>query len=383
MATSRRVGCPTPGIMRLMVIQLVALALALATPQQSFFSTQLSADAMADKQAVVETSSGTFVIQLLPEVAPNHVGHFMKLAGDGDYVGTTFHRVIRYGIIQGGDPLSRDPAKADEYGTGGLNLLKAEINAESHTAGAVAAVLVPGDRDSAGAQFFVCASDQVALDGQYTVFGRVVDGLEVVQSISAVDANEEGRPASRIEITAVTIRDTPPPPVVPFSTESAEELAEYHAVLETSMGEITLEFLTDIAPEHSRAFLRRAQAGLYDLTPFHRAVKGFVIQTGAVAFRTEPLTQVQNELVHTLEPEFSETPTLPGIVSMARGEDPASATTSFFICAAECRSLDGVYTAFARVVVGMDVVSAIESVPVSGEAPIETVLVTRVRVERR
>ena len=137
---------------------------------------------------------GTFVIQLLPEAAPNHVGHFMKLARDGAYSGTIFHRVIRYGIIQGGDPWSKDPARAADYGKGGLNELKAEISPEKHTAGAVAAVLTPGNRDSAGAQFFICATDQPTLDGQYTVFGRVVEGLEVVQQITAAEADANGAP---------------------------------------------------------------------------------------------------------------------------------------------------------------------------------------------
>ena len=68
------------------------------------------------QQAVVETDAGTFVMQLLPEVAPNHVGHFRKMAADGGYVGAVFHRVIRYGLIQGGDPLSRDPSKSAAYG---------------------------------------------------------------------------------------------------------------------------------------------------------------------------------------------------------------------------------------------------------------------------
>jgi len=364
------------------MLALVALAAA-APGQRTFFTTPYTAEETTDKQAVVETTAGTFVIQLLSDVAPNHVGHFMKLATDGEFVGTIFHRVIRYGLIQGGDPLSRDPAKAAEYGTGGLGLLKAEVSGERFTAGAVGAVLVPGDQDSAGTQFFVCASDQPGLDGQYTVFGRVVEGLEVVQQISAADADADGRPATRIEITAVAIRDTPPPPIPAFSTETPEELSSYRAVLETTRGEITLEFLVDVAPEHTRVFLRRAAAGLYDATPFHRVAKGFVIQTGAVAYRTQPLTQAQNALVHTLEPEFSDTPTLPGIVSMARGEDPASATTSFFICAGECRSLDGIYTAFARVVDGMDVVTAIESVEVDGETPVEPILVRQVRVVRQ
>ena len=136
---------------------------------------------MANKQAVVETSAGTFVIALLPQSAPNHVGYFLKLVKEGAYAGTTFHRVVKNGIAQGGDPLSKDPSKRALYGTGGLGVLDAEFNAEPMTAGAVAAVLQPGNRDSAGAQFFVLVTDQPALQGQYTIFGRVVDGLDVVQ----------------------------------------------------------------------------------------------------------------------------------------------------------------------------------------------------------
>ena len=92
------------------------------------------------------------MIDLRPDLAPNHVGYFMKLAREGAYKGTTFHRIIRMGLIQGGDPLSRDTAKAKLYGTGGLNVLKPEITAEPQTRGAVSAVLVPGKPDSAGSE---------------------------------------------------------------------------------------------------------------------------------------------------------------------------------------------------------------------------------------
>jgi len=115
----------------------ILFALALSAQSPASFQSPYSLDQMKGKQAVVDTDLGTFVIQLLPERAPNHVGHFMKLARDGSYVDTIFHRVIRYGLIQGGDPLSKDPAKATQYGTGGLNELKAEPNPEKHTAGAV------------------------------------------------------------------------------------------------------------------------------------------------------------------------------------------------------------------------------------------------------
>src|SRR5262245_8146386 len=82
-----------------------------AAPQ--FFTTPLSLDEMRNKQAVVETDLGTMVIDLLPEAAPNHVGYFIKNAQDGTYAGTVFHRVVRQGIVQGGDPLTKDPSKAE------------------------------------------------------------------------------------------------------------------------------------------------------------------------------------------------------------------------------------------------------------------------------
>src|SRR4028118_2183094 len=111
---------------------------------QAFFTSPLSPAEMAGKQAVVQTGVGTFVIDLRPDLAPNHVGYFMKLAREGAYNGTIFHRIVRHGIIQGGDPLSRDPAKVKQYGTGGLGVLEPEITGEPAARGAVAAVLQPG-----------------------------------------------------------------------------------------------------------------------------------------------------------------------------------------------------------------------------------------------
>jgi len=376
--------------MRTIVIVLVALAIAPAAaqvrsnrpPVAQPFTTPLSQDDMRNKQAVIETSRGTIVIDLLPQSAPNHVGYFMKLAKEGAYAGTTFHRAVKLGIIQGGDPLTKDPAKRALYGTGGLGILKAEISQEPVTAGAVAAVLQPNKPDSAGSQFFIAVTDQAALNGQFTVFGRVAEGLEVAQQISEAPTDDQGKLTDRIEIVAVTIRDAPPPEPVPFSRESAAELAQYRAVLETSRGPITLEFLADKAPEHVRNFLRLAAAGVYDGTSFHRIVKGFVVQTGMVSTRSTPLTQKQKALVTTLRPEFNDTVHVAGTVSMARLDDPASASTSFFICTAPAPSLDNKYTAFARVVEGMGVVTAIEQEPLDGEAPRTRIELKSVRVAK-
>jgi peptidyl-prolyl cis-trans isomerase B (cyclophilin B) len=345
------------------------------------FTTPLTAAEMSNKQGVVATTAGEFVIDLRPDLAPNHVGYFIKLANEGAYKGTTFHRVVRLGLIQGGDPLTKDPARAKLYGTGGLGVLRSEVNAQPHTRGAVSAVLQPNKPDSGGAQFFVCVTDQPALNGQYTVFGRVSAGMDVVQRISEAPAAADGRVTDRIEILSVTIRDTPPPEPEPFSTEPVDLLASYRAVLQTSAGPMTLELFPDRAPGHVRAFLRLAEAGVFDGTAFHRVVPGFVVQTGALDTRG-PLTEKQQALVRPLQPEFNDTKHVKGIVSMARGDDPGSATTSFFVVTGDAPSLDGKYTVFGRVVEGMDVLETIERVPLNGEAPVSRVELTRVRVVR-
>jgi peptidyl-prolyl cis-trans isomerase B (cyclophilin B) len=352
-----------------------------AAPQ--FFTTPLTLDQMRNKQAVVETDLGTIVIDLLPEAAPNHVGYFIKNAQDGTYPGTTFHRVVKQGIVQGGDPLSKDPSKVDAYGTGGLGMLRAERNAEKNTRGAVSAVVGGGNPDSGGTQFFICVADQPGLDGTYDVFGRVSEGILVAQKISEVAADEKGRPAERVAIRSVTIRDKPAATPEAFSTESAAELGGYRAVLETSMGAITLEFSADKAPEHVRNFLRLAQAGVYNGMGVHRVAKGFVIQTGYLPSRSQPLSEPQQRLVRNLQPEFNDTSHVKGTVSMARGDDPASADTSFFIVLGTSPVLDGKYTAFGRVVDGLPVVEAIEQVPVNVEAPVTRIEIKSVRVEKR
>jgi peptidyl-prolyl cis-trans isomerase B (cyclophilin B) len=348
--------------------------------QPAPFKTTMTVAQMTGKQAVVETAVGTVIIDLRPDLAPNHVGYFMKTAGDHGYDGTVFHRIIRNGIVQGGDPLSKDPAKTAQYGTGGLGLLQAEHSNEPFTRGTVAAVIRPGQPDSAGAQFFVCISDQPALSGQYTIFGRVSEGLDVLEKISEAPADAKGAPAERIEIRSVTIRDAPPPEPLAFSTESVEQLANYQAVLETPLGNVTIAFLPDKAPEHVRNFLRLAQAGVLDGTAFHRVVRGFVVQAGYLATRG-PLTQKQQTIVHPLVPEFNDTKHVKGIVSMAHGDDPGSATSSFFIVTGDAPSLDGKYTAFGRVVDGMDVVEKIEATPVNGETPVNRIDLVRVRVQ--
>lgn len=344
------------------------------------FVTPFTLDEMRGKQAVLTTALGEIVIDLLPDAAPNHVGLFMKTVREGGFTGTTFHRVVRQGVVMGGDPFTKDPATRAKAGTGGLNLVAREGLTERHTRGAVSAVLVPGRPDSGGTQFLICIVDQPALDGQHTVYGRVSEGLRVAQRISEGAADEKGSPAEPVAITAAIIRDAVVEGPPPFSTEPVEVLAKTTAVIETSAGDVTVGFTPDRAPEHVRNFLRLAALGAYDGTTFHRVVKGFVIQGGMMNTRSEPLTERQEKHVRQLKAEFNDQPHDLGVLSMARQAEPDTASTSFFIVTARAQSLDQKYSVFGRVLQGLEVVKAIEGVAVNGEAPVQPVTIRRVRV---
>jgi peptidyl-prolyl cis-trans isomerase B (cyclophilin B) len=146
------------------------------------------------------------------------------------------------------------------------------------------------------------------------------------------------------------------------------------------MGEVTLELFPDRAPGHVRNFLRLSKLGVFDGTAFHRVVPGFVVQTGWTESRRTPLTQKQQKAITNLQPEFNDTKHELGVLSMARGDDPASAQTSFFICLGAATSLDGKYTVFGRVVDGLPVIQAIEKAPRQGEEPVQRIEITRVRL---
>jgi peptidyl-prolyl cis-trans isomerase B (cyclophilin B) len=323
-----------------------------------------------DQQAVVTTSEGTFVLSFYPDKAPKHVELFLKLAAEGAYDGTLFHRMIKWGIIQGGDPLSRDPAKKGVWGTGGLNKLPSELSDVKHVRGTLSSVLLPGKPDSGGSQFFICNTPQPQLDGQFSAFGIVAEGIDVLDRISETPLDGNGVPINPPSIQKVTLRPAQPVPPPPFSQTPPEELKKYHVTLETSLGSITLEFFPELAPNHVRNFLRLAQAGFYDGTAFHRIVPDFVMQGGILSTRLPLLPEFRyRDLVRRLKPEFNETRHVKGILSMARAEEKDSAETSFFVCLGDATSLDHEYTAFGRVVEGMDVVDKFQKVEVDGETP--------------
>lgn len=352
-----------------------------ASPKQPSLPT-FTPEELKGLQAVLETTMGQVILEFFPVEAPQHADFFARQVKSGAYDGTTFHRVILGGIIQGGDPLSRDPSKKALYGTGGLKRLKAEFNARPHVRGAVAAVLLPGDPNSAGSQFFICVSDQPQLNGQYTAWGKVVEGMEVVDKISAVPADASQIALERIEIKKAFLRPIPPPQPIPFSEATPETMKNHQVRLVTTLGSVEVELFPEKAPETVRNFLKLAKLGLYDETVWHRVVAGFVVQGGDLNTRTVPLTPEQvAKFVRNLQPEFTDLKHEKGSLSMARAETLDSASTSFFICLAPQPSLDGKYTVFGRVVAGMDVVDKMGVVPTfDNEKPKERIDLIRAEV---
>ena len=335
-------------------------------------------------QAVIETSVGEVVIEFYAEAAPAHVDQFIRLVEEDFYDGTTFHSMVPSGIVQTGDPYTKDPERRSAYGAGGFNMgLEPEISDIDFLSGTVVATLLPGESSSAGSQFFICISDQPQFTGQFTAFAHVVEGLEIVNEISMTPTDEGQIALERVAILDIRIRAIPPPPVPPFSRETLEELGEYQAVLDTALGSITLEFFPEEAPDHVRHFLRLAYLGVYDMTAVHRVAPGFVIQTGDLNTRAEPYQQNAEQFVVPITAEISEIKHTAGIVSMARGEEIDSALTSFFIVLDDQPALDNFYTVFGRVAAGMDVVERIAAVDTENESPLERIDVYTVRVEIR
>ena len=155
--------------------------------------------------AVIKTSAGTMVIEFWPDVAPKTVENFKKLANQGFYDGTCFHRVIKDFMIQGGDPLTKDEANKARWGTGDPGYkIKAEFNEKSHTRGVIS-MARSQDPDSAGSQFFICHGNPSFLDRQYTAFGKLIKGDEVLEKIATTSTGPRDVPSTRQNIDSIKI----------------------------------------------------------------------------------------------------------------------------------------------------------------------------------
>ncbi len=155
--------------------------------------------------AILSTNAGEMVIEFWPDVAPKTVENFKTLAKKGFYDGTCFHRVIRGFMIQGGDPLTKDPAQEARWGTGGPGYqIKAEFNDRRHVRGVVS-MARSNHPDSAGSQFFICHNTSPHLDGMYTAFGKLLKGDDVLEKIATTPTHPQDRPNTRIGIESIKI----------------------------------------------------------------------------------------------------------------------------------------------------------------------------------
>jgi peptidyl-prolyl cis-trans isomerase B (cyclophilin B) len=192
--------------MKSILINLLAAILAVASVNAEEQKPMNSANEMA----VIKTSEGEMVAEFWPEVAPNTVENFKKLARSGFYDGTAFHRIVKGFMIQGGDPLTKDPAKESRYGTGDPGYkIKAEFNDRSHERG-VLSMARSSNPDSAGSQFFICLANVSRLDHQYTTFGKIIKGDDVLGKIGDTevtmsDSGERSKPTKRVTVESIKI----------------------------------------------------------------------------------------------------------------------------------------------------------------------------------
>lgn len=157
----------------------------------------------------INSSLGDIKVEFYPEHAPKTVDNFRELAKKGFYDGLIFHRIVPNFVIQGGDPNTRNVNNRNGWGTGGPGWnLKAEFNKNKHSRGALS-MARSQDPDSAGSQFFIVLKDSNFLDGQYTVFGRVVLGMDVVDKIASLKTDSRDAPVDteKAKMTKVTVTD--------------------------------------------------------------------------------------------------------------------------------------------------------------------------------
>jgi len=335
--------------------------------------------ATKDIEVVFETEAGSFRMELYEDKAPRHVRFFLDLVEKGYYNGSGFHRVYANALVQGGDPLLKD-AKTPKnlFGTGGLKLQKSEFNDLKHERGIVSTVSIPNVPDSDGAQFFVCLAAQPALDGKYSAFGRVTEGFDALEKISQIPAASDGLAERPLKILRSTIEKKKTEPFLDATEDQLKRVVR----IETTLGVIRVETHPEWSQESVRNFLKLSQTGWYQGQGFHRISKGFVVQGGSEGYREGSQAHPADRWVHPIRGEFTkEVKHERGILSMARADDPNSATTSFFFVLAPAPHLDGQYSAFARILEGVEVLSAFEKEEVEGETPKRRLEIVKVVLE--
>ena len=194
--------------MKLLILSLVILSSAVFAADEK--KEEKSPIKSSNEVAVIKTSEGDMVVQFWTDAASKTIENFKKLARQGFYDGTIFHRIVKGFMIQGGDPNSKDTAKENSYGQGGPGYdIKAEFNDHSHDRGVISMARGP-DPNSAGSQFFICLAPVHRLDHQYTTFGKLIKGQDVLEKIGDIEVTknsmgEPSKPTKRVMIESIKI----------------------------------------------------------------------------------------------------------------------------------------------------------------------------------
>ncbi|SEK42259.1 Peptidyl-prolyl cis-trans isomerase (rotamase)-cyclophilin family [Ruminococcus albus] len=306
-----------------------------------------------------DLSGNCFVITLREDKAPITCENFEKLVNSGFYDGVTFHRVVANFMAQGGDPEGTGAGGSGENIKGEFSNNGVE-NDLKHVRGTVS-MARSQENDSASSQFFICYRDCDFLDGNYAAFGEVSEGMEVVDRFLNCDRtmnqnNELASPVNPITITSAKMisADADGHNRAKFTVDFTER--------EFKEGTFTMTLHADKAPITCENFKKLVGEGFYDGLTFHRVVDDFMAQGG------DPEGTGMGGSSETIKGEFSENGVdndlkhVRGTVSMARSNDPDSASSQFFICYTDCSYLDGNYAAFGEVTEGMDVVDGFTTV---------------------
>ena len=332
---------------------------------------------MTNLVEIVMEDGGSIKIQLYEDVAPVTVANFKKLVSEGFYDGLIFHRVISGFMIQGGDPTGT--------GSGGSSKnIKGEFlsngfdNTLSHERGVVS-MARSEDYNSASSQFFICHADSAHLDGDYAAFGKVVEGMEVVDAIASAATDSNNRPV--VDQVIKTIRFINESDIGQTETEIDATVTDVVEIEMENGGIIKLELYGEVAPITVANFKKLISEGFYDGLIFHRVIADFMIQGGdptgtGTGGSEEKITGeftangIENDISH-----------IRGVISMARSSDYNSASSQFFICHADSNHLDGQYAAFGRVIEGMEVVDDIASVQTgANDKPLVDQVIKTIRI---
>ncbi|MFA4987420.1 MAG: peptidylprolyl isomerase [Candidatus Brocadiia bacterium] len=328
---------------------------------------------LADKGVIVAEVTtegyGKFSVYFYPDKAPKLVANFIELAQKHFYDGLIWHRVIRDFVIQTGDPEPDNPeVEEPPY------RIREEPSDLKHVLGALAAAKSQEEQPiNSSSQFYICLSNQPDLDGKYTVFGQVFEGLEVLAAIGRVATEpQSNRPIKDVVITSIVVKNLgnivppwqkndPGTNLVPAAENTPH--AKIVAVIATDLGDIKIRFYADQSPLTVANFVGLARKGFYDGMYVHRVVRDFIVQFG------DPSTNGQAE-PPTIANEKNKLSNLRGTVSMAN-RGPDTATCQYFINLADNLQFDGSYAVFAEVIEGLDIVEKLSRLEVTpgGDAP--------------